>query len=265
MSQPVLTLHSTLRTHLGRRDNNEDSLFATPRLLAVADGVGGAAAGEVASGIVIDQMAGLDKRRLSGTLQDELGRAVLTANQWLGFVISCRPQLAGMATTLTAVALSDEGDYLVTNVGDSRTYLFRRGRLQQLTRDGSFVQSLIDHGAISREEARQHPQRSVVLEALDGGEHSPPKIVRRRGRAGDRLLLCSDGLSDVVDDQEIAAVLARYSREEAAERLVASALEHGGRDNVSVVVADVIGPDRPGSGWLPILPLAAAGQRRPGS
>ncbi len=265
MPEPALTLRSTLRTHLGRRGNNEDSLFATPRLLAVADGVGGAAAGEVASRMVIDQMAGLDKRRLSGTLQDELGQAVLTANQWLGFVISCRPQLTGMASTLTAVALSNDGYYLVANVGDSRTYLSRCGHLQQLTRDGSLVQALIDRGAISAEQARQHPQRSVVLEALDGGGHSPPQIVRTRGRAGDRLLLCSDGLSDVVDDQEIAVILGHASREEAAERLVSVALEQGGHDNISVVVADVIGTDGPASGWLPALPLAAAGDCQAGS
>jgi protein phosphatase len=265
MPAPVqLTLRGTLRTHLGRRGNNEDSLFATPRLLAVADGVGGAAAGEVASRMVIDQMFSLDKRRLSGTLEDELGRAVLTANQWLGFVISCRPQLSGMASTLTAVALSDEGDYLVANVGDSRTYLLRGGYLQQLTRDGSLVQALIDRGAISAEEARRHPQRSVVLEALDGGERSPPEIIRRAGQAGDRLLLCSDGLSDAVNDQEIAAIVSQSFREEAAERLVEVALEQGGRDNISVVIADVIRRDRAASGWLPVLSLGA-GQRQAGS
>jgi serine/threonine protein phosphatase PrpC len=265
MPEPVLALRSTLRTHVGRRGNNEDSLFATPRLVAVADGVGGAAGGEVASRMVIDQMAGLDKRRLSGTLEDELGRAVLTANQWLGFVISCRPELSGMASTLTAVALSNEGDYLVANVGDSRTYLFREGELEQLTRDGSMVQALIDQGAISAQEARHHPQRSVVLEALDGGEHPPPEIARRSAQAGDRLLLCSDGLSDVLDDREIAVILGHGSREESAERLVQAAFEQGGRDNISVAVADVTDADPPASGWLPALPLAVAGQREAGS
>jgi serine/threonine protein phosphatase PrpC len=265
MPEPVLALRSSLQTHLGRRANNEDSLFATPRLLAVADGVGGAAGGEVASRMVIDQMAGLDKRRLSGTLEDELRRAVRTANQWLGFVVSCRPQLSGMASTLTAVALSNEGEYLVANVGDSRTYLFRGGRLEQLTRDQSLVQALIDQGAISTEEARRHPQRSVVLEALDGSREAAPEIVRGRGQAGDRLLLCSDGLSDVVDDREIAAILGQSSREEAAAQLVGAALERGGRDNISVVLADVVGTDQPRSGWLPVLPIAAAAPRPAGS
>ncbi|HET9720130.1 MAG TPA: protein phosphatase 2C domain-containing protein [Solirubrobacteraceae bacterium] len=255
---PTLTLNSSLRTDLGRRGNNEDALFATSRLLAVADGVGGAVAGEVASRMVIDQMASLDKRRLCGPLDDELREAVLAANQRLGFMISCRPHLAGMASTLTALALSNEGEYLVANVGDSRTYLLRDGELQQLTRDGSYVQALIDHGAISANEARRHPQRSVVLEALDGGQNPEPEIVRIDGRAEDRLLLCSDGLSDVVDDERIAAILRRRSREEAAERLVAVALEQGGRDNVSVVVADVTWAEQPSPAWLPALPATGS-------
>lgn len=257
-----LTLTSSLHTDVGRRGNNEDVLFATPRLLAVADGVGGAVAGEVASRMVIDQMAALDKRRLSGPLADELCQAVLAANQCLGFVISCRPKLAGMGSTVTALALSNEGEYLVANVGDSRAYLLREGHLQQLTRDGSLVQALIDHGAISPDEARRHPQRSVVLEALDGRQSPVPEIVRIEGRAGDRLLLCSDGLSDVVEDEQIAAILGGHPRDEAAERLVAAALEQGGRDNISVVIADVVPADQPWPAWLPALPAAGSGPSR---
>lgn len=254
MPEAKLILRSALRTDLGHRSNNEDALFATPRLLAVADGVGGATAGEVASRIVIDQLFSLDKRRLTGTLEAELGQAVASANEWLGFVIYCRPELAGMASTLTTVALSDGGEYLVVNVGDSRTYLFRDGYLEQLTRDGSLVQELIDQGAISAEEARRHPQRSVVLQALDGRESFPPRVVRRGAQAGDRLLLCSDGLSDVVDDSEIAALIAEPDREKAAESLLVTALGNGGRDNISVVVADLIASEEPVPGWLPVRP-----------
>jgi serine/threonine protein phosphatase PrpC len=259
---PTLTLSSSLRTDLGCRPNNEDCLFATPRLLAVADGVGGAAAGEVASRMVIDQMASLDKRRLSGPLDEELRQAVLAASQCLRFLISCRPQLAGMASTLTALALSNEGDYLVANVGDSRTYLLRDGTLEQLTRDGSLVQALVDHGAISAEEARRHPKRSVVLEALDGSPSPPPEIVRIDGRAGDRLLLCSDGLSDVVDDEQIDGILGEHSREEAATRLVSAALDQGGRDNISVVIADVLPAEQALPAWLPALPAAGSVRSR---
>ena len=255
MPTPVLTLHSALRTDVGRRDNNEDSLFASPRLAVVADGVGGASSGEVASRMVVDALIALDKRRLGEPLAAELRQSVLEANQRLRFVISCRPQHAGMASTLTTVALSDEGHYLVANIGDSRTYLLRAGRLRQLTRDQSLVQALLDQGAITTAQAREHPHRSVVLEALDGG-HAEPQITVVAARAGDRLLLCSDGLSDVVTDEQIAALLAAADRDEAARRLVGAALDSGGRDNVSVVVADVLPTDDPGQGWWDIGPTA---------
>ncbi len=254
MGSVTLTLQSALRSDLGRRKNNEDAVFATGRLVAVADGVGGATAGEVASRMVIDAMAALDKRRLAGALRDEFWDAVRDANQRLGFVISCRPQLSGMGSTLTAVALANDGHYLVANVGDSRTYLFRRGRLQQLTRDDSLVQALIDQGAITAEQAREHPQRSVVLEALDGRERSLPEITTFPAQAGDRLLLCSDGLSDVLGDEEIAGVLGQFPGDEAAERLVRAALEQGGRDNISVAIADVVVSAEASEGWLGMLP-----------
>jgi protein phosphatase len=250
----TLTMKCTLRTDVGQRENNEDSLFGTGRLLAVADGVGGATAGEVASRTVIDQMMSLDKRRLSGPLEDELRQAVESANQTLGFLIACRPQLAGMASTLTAVALDNDGRYLVANVGDSRTYLHRDGSLTALTRDQSLVQMLVEQGAISKEEARSHPQRSVVLRALDGGDSPPPDITLCPARAGDRLLLCSDGLSDVLADDEIAALLELPNRDEAAARLIVGALGHGARDNITVVVADVVETDQPRIGWLAVLP-----------
>jgi serine/threonine protein phosphatase PrpC len=254
MRAATLTLCSATRSDLGRRENNEDAVFATERLVAVADGVGGAAAGEVASQWVINQMSGLDKRRLSGSLEEELGQAVMSANDTLSFLIDCRPELAGMASTLTALALSNTGEYLLANVGDSRTYLLRDGRLQQLSKDQSLVQVLIDQGAISGDQAREHPQRSIVLEALDGGQRSQPSIARHPARAGDRLLLCSDGLSDAVGDEEIAGLLATPDRNEASRGLISAALEHGGRDNISVIVADVVRSDRPGLGWLRALP-----------
>lgn len=261
----TLTMKCTLRTDLGQRENNEDSLFGTERLLAVADGVGGATAGEVASRTVIDQMMSLDKRRLAGPLEDELRQAVESANQTLSFLIACRPQLAGMASTLTAVALSNEACYLVANVGDSRTYLYRDGHLAQLSRDQSLVQMLIEQGAISREEARSHPQRSVVLRALDGGDSPPPEITLCPARAGDRLLLCSDGLSDVVTDGEIAKLLKLPDRDQAAERLIAGALAQGARDNVSVVVADVVETDQRRTEWLAVLPVRDAPGPDPGA
>jgi protein phosphatase len=237
------------RSDVGRRPNNEDAWFASTRLAAVADGVGGEAAGEVASRTMINALAHLDKSRLQAPLDRALADAVRWGNDAIGFIGECRPQMAGMATTVTAVALGPDGCFVVANVGDSRTYLLRDGTLRQLTRDESYVQELVERGHITAEEARSHPQRSVVLRALDGRRDAAPAVGLLRAEAGDRLLLCSDGLSDVVGDAAIAAALAEASRAACADRLIALALEAGARDNVSVVVADVVELGDPAAGW----------------
>ena len=182
-------------------------MFASPRLAAVADGVGGAAAGEVASQAVINALVNLDKCRLDGRLEDALASAVGHGNDTIAFIAECRPQTAGMSTTLTALALADEGDYALVNIGDSRTYLLRDGELTRLTRDDSFVQELLDGGHLTEEQARTHPQRSLVLRALDGSAREPAAVTTFAACGGDRLLLCSDGLSDALGDGEIAAAL----------------------------------------------------------
>ena len=146
----ALMLRPTVLSEVGLRGNNEDAAFASPRLVAVADGVGGAAAGETASKAAIMKMAALDNRRLVNTLEDELTDAVADANDLISFATFYEPRHNGMATTLTAVAMANDGRYLVANVGDSRTYLFRSGRLSQLTRDDSLVQELIDRGDLDR-------------------------------------------------------------------------------------------------------------------
>jgi protein phosphatase len=235
----ALALDCAARSDRGSRPNNEDACYASSRLAAVADGVGGAAAGEVASQAVINALIHLDKCRLHRPLERAIAESVARGNQAVGFIAECRPQMAGMSTTLTAVALSDDGHYLVANVGDSRTYLLRDGSLTQLTRDDSMVQELIDSGALSVEEARRHPRRSVVMRVLDGSADVEPALTVVRARLGDRLLLCSDGLSDFVEEDAIRSVLGEPFRAEAAERLVKLALEAGASDNVSVVVADV--------------------------
>jgi PPM family protein phosphatase len=256
---PVLSMRAAVISETGHRDNNEDAVLGSPRLLAVADGVGGEVAGEVASRMAIDKLRSLATRRLERALDEELAAAVVDANSALGSVIARRPQLAGMSTTLTAVALSDDGRYLVANVGDSRTYLLRDGELRRLTRDQSLVQALIDRGALSEEEARSHPQRSVVLEALDGGDRRPPAIETVEARRGDRLLLCSDGVSDYVDDDDLARVLAGAERDAVAAELARLALARGSRDNVSAIVADVEPADDQAEGWLDVLPSGVAG------
>ena len=242
----TLTLRSAARTDTGLvRPNNEDALFASPRLVAVADGVGGSAAGEVASQVVINALAAMEKTRLETSLAEALERAARRGNETLAFIADARPQLRGMSTTLTAVAIDE--DYVVANIGDSRTYLLRDGELLQLTRDDSLVQELIEAGRLDAREARAHPHRSVVLAALDGDPARTTTVTRHDAHAGDRLLLCSDGLSDLVDEDALRAALGEGSREEAADRLVQLALAAGGRDNVSVIVADVELAD--GEGW----------------
>jgi len=245
----ALALESAVRSDVGPvRRNNEDAAYASPRLAAVADGVGGAAAGEVASRAAIDALVALDKRRLERPLAEALRAAVADGNARIGFIAACRPQTAGMSTTLTAVAL-DDGRYAVANVGDSRSYLLRDGALTQLTRDDSWVQLMLDSGELTPEQARDHPQRSLVLAALDGEPDHVPALTRFDARRGDRLLLCSDGLSDMVDDATIAETLRIPDRAACAARLIELALAAGGRDNVSAVVADVAERSDPSTAW----------------
>jgi protein phosphatase len=248
----ALALECAARSDVGRRRNNEDAVYASPRLAAVADGVGGHAAGEVASWWIIEALNQLDKRRLGKPLDAALADAVAWGNQTIGFIAECRPETAGMSTTLTAVALSNDGAYVLANIGDSRTYLLRDGRLTRLTRDDSLIQELLDRGQLTPEQARRHPARNVVMEALDGNPERRATTEVLAARPGDRLLLCSDGLSDALDDAALSDVLRAHADREACTRaLVAAALAAGARDNVSVVVADVL--PGPGAAWLPAL------------
>lgn len=254
----ALMLRPTILSEVGLRGNNEDAAFASPRLLAVADGVGGAAAGETASNAAIMKMAALDNRRLVNALEDELTDAVADANDLISFATFYEPRHTGMATTLTAVAMANDGRYLVANVGDSRTYLFRSGRLSQLTRDDSLVQELIDRGDLTESDARDHPHRSVVLRALNGDTQRPLALCAVDAQEGDRLLLCSDGVTDYLTDHQLAALLRHDDATEAARLLVDAALEHGSRDNLTVVIADVVARHDPADGWLDALPAGAS-------
>src|SRR3954447_15674505 len=217
----ALALECETRSDVGHRPTNEDAAFASARLAAVADGLGGAAAGEVASRTVIEALARLDARRADGALENALREAVSRSNRAISSMAASDPDKAGMSTTLTAVALADDERLVVTNIGDSRTYLRRDGELTQLTRDDSLVQMLVDAGQITAEEARRHPRRSVLLDALDGQERRDVPLTSFEARPGDHLLLCSDGLSDAVEDDAIATALAIPSRRECAERLIA--------------------------------------------
>jgi protein phosphatase len=221
------------------RPNNEDAFFAGPRLLAVADGVGGHAAGEVASATIIDALSPLGDSEPGYDLVGRLLEAVVTGNAAIARRVADDPRLQGMSTTLTAILFAGDR-YCLLNIGDSRTYLLRDGALEQLTRDDSYVQLLVDEGHITQEAAAGHPQRNLVLQALTGEEVMEPTMTVREARAGDRFMLCSDGLSDVVGRDTLAATLEQGDPQESVARLVALALENHTRDNVTAIVADVI-------------------------
>ncbi|HEU0131241.1 MAG TPA: Stp1/IreP family PP2C-type Ser/Thr phosphatase [Mycobacteriales bacterium] len=228
------------------RDGNEDAAFAGRRLLAVADGMGGHAAGEVASAAVIAALEQLDELGVdAGDPREALQDAVREANANLRDMVAADAELHGMGTTVTAVLTDGDAAWLA-HVGDSRAYLLREGELRQLTRDHTFVQQLVDEGRIRREDVSTHPQRNVIMRALDGREGLELDLERLEVRPGDRLLLCSDGLSGVVTDDSLAAVLGDSSPEEAVQRLVDLALRGGGPDNITCIVADAV--DAPGAG-----------------
>ncbi|HEX8767658.1 MAG TPA: PP2C family serine/threonine-protein phosphatase [Jatrophihabitans sp.] len=235
----ALTLKYAVRSDRGLvRGNNEDSVYAGPRLLAIADGMGGHAAGEVASKIVIGTMESLDEDRpvadLIGTLRD----AVTDATSALAHAVKENPSLEGMGTTLTAIRFAGSRIALV-HVGDSRAYLLRGGQLSQITHDDTYVQSLVDSGKLTADEATHHPRKSVILRALNGSEVDPD-ISIREARKGDRYLLCSDGLSDVVTATTLLETLASGTPQTCADRLIELALRGGGPDNITCIVADVV-------------------------
>lgn len=221
------------------RSANQDSVHAGPRLLAVADGMGGMAAGDLASRIVIESVAPLDREIPDDGLIDALREALATANGRIREAVAEDPSRDGMGTTLTAVLFTGTA-LALGHVGDSRAYLLREGKLQQMTRDDTFVQMLVDEGVITPEQASHHPRRAVVTQALQGGDANPAYTFMRP-TAGDRWLLCSDGLSNVVSAETIQETLSGYPDPEAcARRLVDLALRAGGPDNITVVVADVV-------------------------
>lgn len=220
------------------RQNNEDSAYAGPRLLALADGMGGHAAGEVASQLMIAQVSKLDADQPGSDLLDALAMACAEGNASIAEEIEANPATEGMGTTLTAL-LFDGRRLGMCHVGDSRGYLLRDGELTQITRDDTYVQSLVDEGTLTAEQASVHPQRSLILKALTG-RPVEPTLKYREVREGDRYLLCSDGLSDPVSRDTIAEALAEGTPTEAAHRLIELALRSGGPDNVTVVIADVV-------------------------
>jgi serine/threonine protein phosphatase PrpC len=258
----ALTLRYAARSDVGLlREGNEDSGYASPHLLVVADGMGGAAAGEVASSVAVAALASLDEGEPTGDLLEMLGDSIRRIEGQLGGLVDAEPRLRGMGTTLTAIVHAGPRLALV-HVGDSRAYLMRGGVLERITRDHTLVQSLIDAGRLNENEAATHPQRNVLTRVLDGAHPTEADLSIREIKAGDRILLCSDGLSGVVSAETIAAsLLATGDPQEAVDELVDLALRAGGPDNITCVVADVLEGDDDADGEDALVVGAVGVQR----
>jgi protein phosphatase len=236
-----LTFHYAARSDVGLvRSENQDSGYAGPHLLAMADGMGGHAGGDIASSTVIGALVDLDDEALgSSEASEALLRRISRANDELAEMVKTDPSLNGMGTTLIAI-LRSRNKLVMAHIGDSRAYLARDGELRQITKDHSFVQSLVDEGRITAEEATGHPQRSLVTRVLTGQEDDEPDLAVREARSGDRYLIASDGLTDYVATDTIAEVmLSGMPPGPTADRLVDLALKAGAPDNVTIVIGDV--------------------------
>ncbi|MES9608259.1 Stp1/IreP family PP2C-type Ser/Thr phosphatase [Actinomadura sp. NPDC000929] len=241
----TLGIRYAARSDVGMlREGNEDSAYAGAHLLAVADGMGGHVGGEIASAAAIEALRALDKDLPATELLAALEHTVKTANDNLHRIVESDPALQGMGTTLTAMLWAGNQVALV-HIGDSRAYLLRDGSLFQITHDHTLVQSLVDEGRISPDEAASHPQRSLLLRALDGRGEVDPDLSLREAKVGDRYLLCSDGLSGVVTAETIFQVLTDVDDpEQAVRQLIDLANRGGGPDNITCVVADVVDLER---------------------
>lgn len=239
-------------SHVGLvRDSNEDSAFVAPYVALVADGVGGAAAGEVASATAAYAVAATVLQRTGVDAGRVVAEAFAAARDNVRLGVQRDLNRLGMATTLTVV-VCDGRSVVLGHVGDSRAYLLRAGELRQITTDHTYVQHLVETGRLAAQARDTHPWRNVVLRSVDGDpEGSGLDTTRLDVRIGDRLLICSDGLTDFVDDVRIAAVLRTRDPDAAAVELTRDALSAGGRDNITCVVLDVInGPRVVGDGRL---------------
>ena len=240
----TLALRYTVRSDVGLlREGNEDSAYAGPHLLAIADGMGGHAAGEVASAVAIATLAPLDADTGGIDMLQALADAIAEANAELRQITLADPSTEGMGTTLTALLWSGE-EVALCHIGDSRGYLLRDGEYHRITHDHTLVQSLVDEGRLTPEAAASHPQRSLVMRALQSSVPAEPDLAMLKAKVGDRYLLCSDGLSDVVSDDTVHKTLMELTDlDEAVGQLINLAIRSGGPDNITCVLADVVDTD----------------------
>ncbi|CAN5374769.1 protein phosphatase 2C domain-containing protein [soil metagenome] len=238
----ALVTESAAVSHVGKvRSNNQDSGYAGQSLFAVADGMGGHAGGDVASALALNKLLEIDGEYSSAVdAEFALQEAIVSANAILAEAVYEHPELTGMGTTLSALVRVGYSVALA-HIGDSRIYRFRDGKLTQITTDHTFVQRLVDNGRITAEEAKVHPRRSVLMRVLGDVDSTPDVDLQVMDtRPGDRWLLCSDGLTGVVENEQIAEALSGTATpQEVADRLVSDSLDHGAPDNVTVVIVDV--------------------------
>ena len=221
------------------RKNNQDSGYASPHLLVVADGMGGAAAGDLASAVAIDSMRKIEGPSTGEHMLEVLAGAIHEANDKIAELVESDLSLDGMGTTVTG-AMFDGVELGLAHIGDSRAYLYRDGHLERLTHDHTWVQSLVDDGKISESEAAMHPHRSLLLKVLNGQPTNDPDLTMVPVRLGDRLMFCSDGVCGLIDDDMIEVGLQLSDINDALQRLVVESLHEGGIDNITVIVADVV-------------------------
>ena len=232
-----------------QRRSNEDNVFARPPVFAVADGMGGARAGEVASKMVVEALE--DGLPDGGTPEERLAGRIREANEHIHELAQSDPARAGMGTTMTAAYVADD-EVSIAHVGDSRAYRMRDGDLEQMTRDHSLVGELVRRGKLTEAEAEEHPQRSVITRALGPEAVVDVDTWTFRAQAGDVFLLCSDGLTSMVDEARIVELLRETpDLQRAGQALIDEANRRGGRDNITVVLfrlEDVAGPATPADG-----------------
>jgi serine/threonine protein phosphatase PrpC len=248
------SLSYSVQSQVGLRPNNEDAAYSGPRLLALADGMGGHAAGEVAASLVISELAPLDQQPFGDPLR-ALREATRRANVAIADHVAANPEHEGMGTTLTALLFAGDNVGLI-HVGDSRAYLMRDGSLSQITKDDTLVQHLVDEGRLTHEEARNHPQRSMVLKVLTGQEVEP-SVKSLQAEPRDRYLICSDGLTDYVPVDAISDALSLPNPQQCTQALIRLALQRGSQDNITCIVADVVQGE---SGYNIALLTGAAGR-----
>ncbi|MFL6130141.1 MAG: PP2C family protein-serine/threonine phosphatase [Mycobacteriales bacterium] len=247
-------LHHGAATDVGLlRETNEDAYLVAPPVFVVADGMGGHENGDVASRIVVEEFARLAEQGFEPTHGREAVAAALEASQHrIAEYAGPGPGLRRTpgTTVVAALLVEDDGSpaWLLANLGDSRIYAVAGGRVRQVSNDHSVVQELVDAGEITADEAHDHPERHVITRALGGPLLEPADYFVLSMAEAERLLLCTDGITGLVDDDRIAAILTQCSDpRDAADRLVAAALDAGGDDNATAVVVDVVGlvPDQP--------------------